>query len=66
MNRRRKEADGSNLHKPEDPSHPRREIIAHKGTMQEISSRRPRSIDHVMSETKEIMRMRKQRWGRYA
>jgi hypothetical protein len=66
MNKRRKEADGPNLRKPEDPSHPRREITAHTGTTQGISSHRPGSIDHVMSRMKEIMRTRKHTWGRYA
>jgi hypothetical protein len=63
MNRRRKEANGPNLCKPKDPSHPRREIIAHKGTTQGMSSHILGSIDDVMSGTKEIMRTRKQRWG---
>jgi hypothetical protein len=66
MNKRRKEAGGPNLHKPEGPRHPIGEITDHKGTTQGISSRRPGSIDHVMSGIKEIMRTRKQRWGRYA
>jgi hypothetical protein len=64
MNKRRKEVDGPNLRKPEGPSHPIREITDHKEATQGISSRNPGSIDHVMSGTNEIMRMRKQRWGR--
>jgi hypothetical protein len=66
MNKRRKEAGGPNLHKPEGPSHPIREITYHKGTMQGVSSHMPGLIDHVMSGMKEIMRTRKQRWGGYA
>jgi hypothetical protein len=66
MNKRRNEVDGPNLHKPEGPNRPIREITDHKGATQGISSCRPGSIDHVMSGTKEIMTTRKQRWGRYA
>jgi hypothetical protein len=66
MNKRRKEADGPNLYKLEGPSHPIREITDYKGTTQGVSSHGPGSMDHVMSGKKKIMRMRKQRWGRYA
>jgi hypothetical protein len=41
MSRRRKETDGLNLRKPEDPVHPVREIADHKGTALGTSSHRP-------------------------
>jgi hypothetical protein len=66
MSKRRKEADGPNLRKPKDPVHLVRDIIDHEGKTQGISSHRPGKIGHVMSGMKEIMKMRKKKWERYA
>jgi hypothetical protein len=66
MSRREKDDEGPSLHKSEDPVHLEGETTWHKGNTQGTSLCRLGSIGHVMSGMKEIMRMKKNKWGRYA